>query len=1164
MATIDDEHLDIGDGGHHRHHHGDYDGECSNNPVTITTAPQSGLVVEDAPLTSDPGDSLDAAGTICFTDVDPSDCHTASFVAAPDNTTALGAFSLDPVSEVTKAAKGSVQWHYALDNGAAQYLAAGQSVVEHYTVTVDDGHGSTATQVVTITIAGTNDPVSTPIDMDATANSVAENAAVGTVVGVTTFASDPDATDKVTYSLVDDAHGAFQIDAGTGVVTVLDGSKIDRESDASLDITVRASSSDGSYADQAFTIAVGNINEAPTNTVPGAQTATEDTAKVFSSSNGNQISISDVDDTIHTVTLTATNGAITLNGTSGLLFTAGDGTSDGTMTFSGTDASINAALNGLSFLGATNFHGAASIQVVTTDGDLSDIDSVAITVNEAPVIAPNEVPAVSNLVITNNSIRFVATDPDNTILSLTSAFAAAFGNPTVISAATTALTPTEQVSEISGELQVTDGSAATHVVSLYLGTGFGTTTAVGGAVDTAMYGFGGDDRLSAGSGADWLFGGSGNDTLFGAQNDRVLDGGTGNDTLRVAANFTSTSNAQIVSIENVLLSAGLTLNLSKQTEAFAITGSSGIDRITGGSGADTITGAQNDALLDGRGGTDTLRVAANFASTSNAQIVNIENVTSTTAVVLDLSKQTESLHINGSSSGDTISGGSGADTINGQAGNDRLNGLAGNDFLLGGLGNDSLNGGIGADNMRGQAGNDLYFIDNVGDTVTELASAGIDEIRSSISTSLNFGGRLNVENLTLIGAAISGVANGLSNVIAGNNLANSLFGLSGNDRLLGLGGSDLLVGGAGNDTVYGDAGDDTAWGDDGNDTIYGGSGADKIVGGTGADRIDGGLGNDTVWGDAGNDIINGGGGGDRIVGDAGNDTVYGDAGNDTVWGDDGNDTIYGGSGADQIVGGAGADHIDGNLGNDTVWGDAGNDVINGGGGDDRIIGDAGNDTLNGGLGADTMDGDAGDDVYVVDNAGDVVNEGDGNGIDTVRSGVSFSLADAARVFGDVERLTLIGTGNVNGLGNELANVITGNNFNNTLDGGAGNDTLQGGLGNDVLSGGAGNDVFVFDTAPKSITNNDSITDFSSIAGNEDAIWLSHGIFTKLGGGAAHPLNPTYFHLGTAATHATDYIVYNQSTGALYYDADGNGSGSAIQFAALTNHAALTASDFLVT
>ena len=208
-----------------------------------------------------------------------------------------------------------------------------------------------------------------------------------------------------------------------------------------------------------------------------------------------------------------------------------------------------------------------------------------------------------------------------------------------------------------------------------------------------------------------------------------------------------------------------------------------------------------------------------------------------------------------------------------------------------------------------------------------------------------------------------------------------------------------------------------------------------------------------------------------------------------------------------------------------------------------------------------MDGDAGNDVYVVDNAGDVVNEGDGNGIDTVRSSVSFSLANAARVFGDVERLTLTGTGNVNGIGNELANVITGNNFNNTLSGAAGNDTLQGGLGNDVISGGAGNDVFVFNTAPNAATNRDTISDFANVAGNNDSFQLENAIFTKLG--AAGALNGNFFHLGAAAADANDFIVYNQATGALFYDINGSGAGGAIQIATLNTHPVLTASDFAV-
>ena len=94
--------------------------------------------------------------------------------------------------------------------------------------------------------------------------------------------------------------------------------------------------------------------------------------------------------------------------------------------------------------------------------------------------------------------------------------------------------------------------------------------------------------------------------------------------------------------------------MSNQTEGFTITGSSGADSITAGSGNDTIVGAQNDTLLDGGGGADTLRVGANFTSTSDGQIVNIENVTLTSAVTLDLSNQIEGFTITGSSSADNI------------------------------------------------------------------------------------------------------------------------------------------------------------------------------------------------------------------------------------------------------------------------------------------------------------------------------------------------------------------------------------------------------------------------------------------------------------------------------------------------------------------------------
>ena len=99
------------------------------------------------------------------------------------------------------------------------------------------------------------------------------------------------------------------------------------------------------------------------------------------------------------VTLTGTNGTVTLAGTAGLTFTVGTGAGDATMTFTGTIANINAALNGLSFAPGLNFNGAASLQIVTNDqgntgtgGPLSATDTVAIAVTATPR-SPSRMPA---------------------------------------------------------------------------------------------------------------------------------------------------------------------------------------------------------------------------------------------------------------------------------------------------------------------------------------------------------------------------------------------------------------------------------------------------------------------------------------------------------------------------------------------------------------------------------------------------------------------------------------------------------------------------------------------------------------------------------------------------------------------------------------------------
>jgi uncharacterized delta-60 repeat protein len=153
---------------------------------------------------------------------------------------------------------------------------------------------------------------------------------------------------------------------------------------------------------------------------------------------------------------------------------------------------------------------------------------------------------------------------------------------------------------------------------------------------------------------------------------------------------------------------------------------------------------------------------------------------------------------------------------------------------------------------------------------------------------------------------------------------------------------------------------------------------------------------------------------------------------------------------------------------------------------------------------------------------------------------------------------------INGLaGNDTLNgyagkdILHGGTNKDQIGGGTGNDVLNGGGGNDTLTGGIGKDTFVFNTA-LSVTGIDNITDFNPAY---DTIRLENSIFTKLTTTGVLPVDN--FVTASAAHDSNDYMVYNQTTGALFYDADGNGTGAAVQIAIIGNLAALTSADFVV-
>jgi len=107
-----------------------------------------------------------------------------------------------------------------------------------------------------------------------------------------------------------------------------------------------------------------------------------------------------------------------------------------------------------------------------------------------------------------------------------------------------------------------------------------------------------------------------------------------------------------------------------------------------------------------------------------------------------------------------------------------------------------------------------------------------------------------------------------------------------------------------------------------------------------------------------------------------------------------------------------------------------------------------------------------------------------------------------------------------------------------------------------LTGFGGNDVFVFSSS-LGASNVDRITDFNP---SQDKIYLEDAIFKGLKAGT---LAGGAFYGGTAAHDSTDHIVYNSTTGALYFDSDGAGGAAQTQFATLAPHLAITSSSFVV-
>lgn len=453
----------------------------------------------------------------------------------------------------------------------------------------------------------------------------------------------------------------------------------------------------------------------------------------------------------------------------------------------------------------------------------------------------------------------------------------------------------------------------------------------------------------------------------------------------------------------------------------------------------------------------------------------------------------------------------------------------------------------------GGNGNDYYILWNKGDKAIEKPNEGFDIVYVDVDNYV-FTDLSSIEAI-YINPERQGVIipDDWHGIVLDHLIENrGPFGFITGGNISGHLGKDGILGGLNDETIDAGSGDDFIDGSGGKDLIYGGEGSDTLYGGTGADSLNGGEGDDTYQVDnlsdsirenksSGNDTViacvdfkldenlenltldkgatqgTGNDADNLLCGNDGGNILNAGAGNDTITGGDGNDLVKGGDGEDEIVGGDGA-------GDDTYYGGSGNDTVRytsaitgiavnlalgtadgseighdllieieniiGGKGNDLLIGDAGANRINGYSGTDSMYGGAGDDVYVADSQADLVFENSGEGTDTVQSSASFYL------YAHIENLTLISTAYF-GVGNELANTLTGNSSQNLLIGWDGNDTIFGGDARDALYGCDGNDVLYGDAGVDYIVagnGNDAIyggTDADEIYG-EDGNDLIYG------------------------------------------------------------------------
>ena len=248
---------------------------------------------------------------------------------------------------------------------------------------MSDAAGASSAAVVTINVTNVSDnSISAISDIDATNEVIAENSANGTIIGITALATDADAPDTISYSLTDDAGGRFAIDNVTGIVTVANGAALDYETSTSHNITVRATSTDGSFSTQTFLIQLTNVNEAGVSAISDLNASANSVAE--NSSNGSTVGY--------------TAFAADPDSTDSVSYTLDDN-AGGRFAIDSVTGIVTVA-NGLLLDREAAAAHTIIVRATSTDGSISvlSVDISLIDVNEFAISAPADLDATANIV----------------------------------------------------------------------------------------------------------------------------------------------------------------------------------------------------------------------------------------------------------------------------------------------------------------------------------------------------------------------------------------------------------------------------------------------------------------------------------------------------------------------------------------------------------------------------------------------------------------------------------------------------------------------------------------------------------------------------------------------------------------------------------------------